>query len=286
MSKRIFAWFIAVLCALSASATTVNTSLYIVADSLVAVDGEKLPYKTFNLDSEFSQGNPVVELQVGDSLDLWIHNLDSVTHEFTISNSVDVASVAAGDSVFVQQVFEDAGVFIYYDPLNDPDNSVMGLAGIIVVRDDVHDGFYWNIKEHDASLNSEIMMGSQFDQSTYDPDYFTINGNSNPDVNMDETARIVGQVGDTLNLFIANTGRSIHSIHFHGYHATIEFSSRNADHVGREKDTFPIYPMETLVLQFVPDKPGEYPIHDHNLVAITANNVYPNGMFSTILISP
>ena len=44
--------------------------------------------------------------------------------------------------------------------------------------------------------------------------------------------------------------------------------------------------METLILQIVPDKEGEYPIHDHNLVAVTGNNIYPNGIFTSILISP
>ena len=52
------------------------------------------------------------------------------------------------------------------------------------------------------------------------------------------------------------------------------------------KDSFPVYPMETLVLRIIPDKEGEYPVHDHNLVAVTSGNIYPNGMFSTMLISP
>ena len=124
------------------------------------------------------------------------------------------------------------------------------------------------------------------DWTTYSPNHFTINGNSNPQINNDPLARIVGNVGDTLILNLANTGQSIHSMHFHGYHATVLFSSKSVLDVNREKDTFPIYPGETLVLRIVPDKEGEYPVHDHNLVAITANNYYPNGMFSTILIDP
>ena len=87
-------------------------------------------------------------------------------------------------------------------------------------------------------------------------------------------------------MYITNTGLSIHSLHFHRYHASIKYSSKNATHVNREKDTFPIYPLETIVLQIVPDKEGEFPIHDHNLVAVMGNNIYPNGMFTTILITP
>lgn len=286
MSKRFCITLFSLLFAVLAESSVVNSSLYIMADSLETVNGQFLPYKTFNEEPSFSQKNPVLELGVGDTLNLWVHNLDTVVHEFNITSSPSIISIAPGDSAFVEEVFENSGVFIYYDPLMQPVNVAIGLGGMIVVRDDSFEGFYWNIKEHDSDWNNAISMGGQVDPSTYNPDYFTINGNSNPEVNADSTARIVGQVGDTLILFIANTGQSLHSIHFHGYHATIEYSSRNMNHVGREKDTFPIYSMETLRLRLVPDKPGEYPVHDHNLAAITANNVYPNGMFSTILISP
>ena len=121
--------------------------------------------------------------------------------------------------------------------------------------------------------------------SVYYPNYFTINARSNPEINQDPLARIKGKVGDTLILYLANTGQSIHSIHFHGYHALVLYSSKNPSHVNRSKDTHPIYPMESLVLMIVPDKPGEYPVHDHNLVAASANNRYPNGMFTTMLIT-
>jgi hypothetical protein len=50
------------------------------------------------------------------------------------------------------------------------------------------------------------------------------------------------------------------------------------------KDTFPIQPLETLLLQLVPHQVGEYPVHDHNLVAVSAGGIYPNGMFLTLLI--
>jgi len=44
--------------------------------------------------------------------------------------------------------------------------------------------------------------------------------------------------------------------------------------------------METLVLRLVPDKEGQYPVHDHNLVAVSGNGLYPNGMFTLIEIQP
>jgi len=87
-------------------------------------------------------------------------------------------------------------------------------------------------------------------------------------------------------IYIANTGQSIHSIHFHGYHVKVVSSSKEPTHAGRSKDSLPVFPSETMVLQLIPDKPGEYPVHDHNLIGTTGGNLYPQGMFTTILIAP
>ena len=267
-------------------ATTVNQSLYIIADSLLTVDSAKVPYLTFNDSPTYSQSNPIINLMVGDTLDLWVYNTDNSTHDFLIKGISVVQSIPANDSVFLQVIFSTTGSYIYYDPFDFPKNTYLGLAGMIVVRNHNHASFYWNIKEHNSDWNTQLFNGNTVNWNQYDPKYFTINSVSNPNINGDTLARVTGKVGDTLYLYITNTGLSIHSMHFHGYHATIKYSSKNATHVGREKDTFPIYPMETVVLQIVPDKEGEFPIHDHNLVAVMGNNIYPNGMFTTILITP
>jgi hypothetical protein len=43
--------------------------------------------------------------------------------------------------------------------------------------------------------------------------------------------------------------------------------------------------MESLVLELVPDKPGMFPVHDHNLMAVTGNRVYNNGMMIMMTIN-
>lgn len=154
------------------------------------------------------------------------------------------------------------------------------------MKDNVHQSFYWNVKEHQTGYNSTVFSGGSPDWSNYYPEYFTINGRSNPSINLDASARIVGNVGDTLMIYIANTGQSIHSIHFHGYHVKVVNSSKEPTHAGRSKDSLPVFPSETMVLQLIPDKPGEYPVHDHNLIGTTGGNLYPQGMFTTILIAP
>ncbi len=275
------------LCGFRVDAAVVDDELYILSDSLEAVDGSMMPYITFNEADVFTENNPIIELNEGDSLRLWVYNMDSILHEFQIkgimASSIAIPSM---DSVYVPLLFNDAGNYIYYDPFQFPKNTFLGLGGMIAVKDHIHSSFYWNIKEHHSQWNNVLVNGGTVNWSTYRPDYFSINANSNPNINLDATARIIGTVGDTLMLYISNTGQSIHSMHFHGYHGTIIKSSRNTAHEGWVKDTYPVYPMETVVIRIIPDKEGEYPVHDHNLVAVTGNNLYPNGMFTTILISP
>ena len=286
MNKRLFGITFSLFLGLNCIAGTVNQSLYIVSNLMQMVNNTQSPYITFNESSVFSQDNPVLNLTTGDTLNLWVYNSDTITHEFVIKEITTPVSILAGDSIFIQQEFSSEGVFIYHDPFDYPKYTYLGLAGLIVVKTHNYACFYWNMKEHNSDWNSQLLSGGTVTWSNYDPKYFTVNALSNPDINLDTLARITGQVGDTLYLYLSNTGQSIHSIHFHGYHPIIEYSSKNPDHIGREKDTFPVYPMESIILRIIPDKPGEYPVHDHNLVAVTANNMYPNGMFSTILITP
>ena len=157
---------------------------------------------------------------------------------------------------------------------------------MIAVKDHQYDSFFWNIKEHKDTWNNIITSGGTVNWTNYYPNYFTINGNSAPNINSDNDAHVVGSVGDTLMIYVANTGQSIHPLHFHGYHIEIVYSSKFPEHVGRSKDSEGIYSFEGSVFRLVPDQPGEYPVHDHNLVATTGGNLYPLGMFLTMIITP
>ncbi|MDA7580813.1 multicopper oxidase domain-containing protein [Crocinitomicaceae bacterium] len=270
-------------CSLSA---TIDERLVILRDSLTLSDGGKIPYITFNDNGAFSSTNSRIELDVSDQLDLWVVNFDTVIHEFAIKGVTANFSIPVGDSVFTSNVFSDAGAFIFYDPLNFPDNAYLGLSGMIAVKDHQHASFYWNIKEHKDSWNSFLTSGLPVDWSDYYPNYFTINGRSAPNINSDTDSRVVGSVGDTLMIYVTNTGQSIHPLHFHGYHIEVMYSSKFPTHVGRSKDSEGVYPFEGSVFRLIPDQPGEYPVHDHNLVATTGGNIYPLGMFLTMLINP
>ena len=220
-------------------------------------------------------------------LNLWIVNRHDETHEFLIVGSAETHQIIeAGDSVMISKSFDKAGSFVFHDPSNYPINTYLGLAGMILVKDHNDKAYIWNIKEHDVEWNELLMNGQDVDWDTYYPRYFTINGHSFPNTTLDEKATIKGKVGEKLYIYIANTGQSIHPIHFHGYHVTIEYSSKFPEHKNRSKDTPVIYPMETMVLSFIPHQPGIYPVHNHNLIAVTGAGIYPNGMLATLEIEP
>lgn len=278
--------FLFLLISGSAGAVTVNTSLYILRDSIHFDNGTALPYATFNAPNAYSSTNARIVVDLGDQLDLWVVNFDTDAHDFRIQGETSTVSIPAGDSVQVLYDCNNPGVFIFHDPANFPDLASVGLSGMLVVKNTQHAGFYWNIKEHQVGYNDSVFVGTTPDWLSYYPGHFTINGKSNPHINNDPDARVVGNVGDTIYVYMANTGQSVHSMHLHGYHATIVYSSKDPSQVGWSKDSMPILPSETMIIKIVPDKPGEYPVHDHNLIGTTGGNIYPQGMFTTLLIAP
>ena len=271
------------LIAQTGRAATSHETLFINRGEIEAVDSNKFSYLAFNNSTSFYKDNVRIRLTVGDSLILMIVNNDSINHTFSCQSQItNQLPILPGDTGLYRFKFNQSGVFIFYDV--NPELAYLGLGSMISVENNSNAHFFWNIKEHNKSWNDTIAKGYPINWATYYPDYFLINGNSNPDINNDPIARVTGNVGDTIYINIANTGKSIHSLHFHGYHGTLIYSSKDPNQQGRSKDTFPVYPMESIIVQIIPDKVGEYPVHDHNLVAVSGGNFYPNGMFLTMLI--
>lgn len=286
MIKKFLLFGIVVVLNTYSFSAVVNEKLYILRDSLTMTDGVKIPYLTFNDVQVYSSTNARIEININDQLDLWIVNQDTTSHEFEIKGITSIYSIAAGDSIFTSNIFTSSGAYIFYDTKEFPKYAYLGLSGMIVVKNHNHASFYWNIKDHRSNWNTVLTSGSAVDWTNYYPNYFTINGLSSPNINLDSDAHVTGSVGDTLIIYVSNTGQSIHPLHFHGYHVDILSSSKFPSHIGRSKDTEGVFSFECSVLRLIPDKPGEYPVHDHNLVATTGGNIYPLGMFLTMLITP
>jgi len=264
----------------------ITDTIYINSGIIQSFNGSNIPFKCYNNTPVFEKSNAILSYSVTDTVTLTVINNDSVAHQLRCYGlGVSVGSIAPGNQVDLSISSESAGTFIYYDQEDYPNNKILGLAGIIVFRNSSASSFYWNLKEIDTLWVDDI-INNGLTSTPYNPKFFLINGNHNPDINNDPLARVIGNVGDTILIHVANTGNSTHSVHFHGYHLEVLQSSEHAYHEGRIKDTFPINPMQVLTLRMVPHQPGEYPVHDHNLVAVTGANIYPNGMFLTMLIDP
>lgn len=256
--------------------------------SILFNDGHSVDAKLFSGISNNINCSELLIWQSTDTLNLKVVNLDIASHGFMSNNLFDLGIIAPGDSASITVSDFQPGIYRYFDATQSPYNEYLGLSGIIHIKNPQENTpyFYWDLREYQEEWNDQLNLGVFPNLLNYSPKYFTINGNSEPDINNDPIARVTGNVGQELKIVIVNNGLSIHSMHFHGYHAVLVNSSKNSSHVGRSKDTFPLYPSEYIVLSLTPDKPGEYPVHDHNLVAVTGGGIYHAGMFTTLLISP
>jgi FtsP/CotA-like multicopper oxidase with cupredoxin domain len=261
-------------------AAYIPKTLYINKGGFVAVDTTTFPAYAFNATATYDARNETVTLQSGDQLVVTVVNTDTVQHGFSVKGMSGASFfIPASGTVTDTISFPSAGVFIFHDHQGYPNYSYLGAAGMISVEADAPDArYFWNLHEFERSWNDSLDSGQAVSWVNFNPDYFTVNGLSYPRIDVDSTAKVRGAVGDTIHICIANTGRSVHSVHFHGYHLRVVHSSKHPVEVDWSRDTQPIWPMETLLLELVPDKPGIFPVHDHNLMAQTGNRYYNHGI--------
>lgn len=271
----------ALLWPLSSVAATQFDTLYINRGEFVTIKKTSFPALAFNRSRAYETANALIVSHPGDTLDLDIINNDTAPHAFSLrSDDFSFTVIPSGGSHTQRIVTNNVGAYYYCDPLNYPQNAYMGLGGMIAVLPDNSKSYFWNIKEHELAYSNAIAQGQSVEWSKYDPDYFTINGKSFPDIELDSLAKIRASVGEKVYVFITNTGQSMHALHFHGFHCEVLASTNSNMTVGWKKDSFPVKRMSGVLLQLIPDKPGKYSVHDHNLVAITAGGTHPNGLFT------
>jgi hypothetical protein len=269
---------IALLWPLSSVATQRSDTLYINRGQFVTVKKTTFPALAFNRTPQYEQQNARIVLHLQDTLHLVVINHDSVEHLLNLPWNGGLSnSISPNASLASEYVASEPGCLPFHDPSS---YRYMGLAGLIAVLPDDSKSFFWNMREYETSFSNEIAAGRAVDPSKYDPDYFTINGKSYPEIEQDTSAKIRAKVGEKVYVFIANTGQSTHAIHFHGFHCMVVASTNDKLRIGWSKDSFPIKSMTGVLLQFIPDKPGKYSVHDHNLVAVSAGGTHPNGMFT------
>lgn len=240
----------------------------------------------FNETSSFERTNKIIEINEGDILQLHVINHDTLEHTFTIDNLVENNNlILAGQTKDFTLTFTDIGPYRYYSDVYY--GKRLGASSIIMYGYDNYSKYYWNMFEQSDTLSEEIaLLQTNSIPSDYEPDIFTINMKVHPDTGNDPLAKVIQNVGDSIYISVMNSGAMLHTLHFHGYHVTIVNASQNSLYNGWSKDSFGILEDEIVFLLLVPDQAGTYPVHEHNLISITTNGVYPGGMLNLIEIQP
>lgn len=235
---------------------------------------------------------PSMELQaapfyvdLNTSLTIEIINLDTIAHELQWNDFASGMIVSPLGSFILSRTFDQQKVFALV--ASDFSAKTLGGSFAIIAGLPAAHRYYWNLYDLQTNISAPIANQSLQDfPNPYRPNLFTINGYDYP-LNMNDTLGIVnGQVGDSIYITVLNAGNMTHTLHFHGFHFKILSSTKNPFQVGWQKDSAPVLPQDGMILLIVPDKAGSYPVHDHNLTAVTTAGGYSGGMMTMLNIAP
>lgn len=275
--------FVLVLLPTALRAQVQPDTLYINAGVIVDSLADDIPVKRLNATSAFETRGAILHVSPNQAEAVIVVNNAQQPHVLVVAGQQTEVTIPAESTVRWQLPALPAG--LYHLREKNPDQSYLGLTAMLHVAEQGQQHFYWHLHEYQSTWNEAILNGGSPNRSQYVPDHFTINGLSFPYTTRDAAALVTGQVGDTLYINILNSGQMAHALHFHGYHCRIVRSSAFPHHAGRMKDTFPVLAGETLELELVPHQPGDFPVHDHNLQAVTVGGNYPGGMITMLKIS-
>lgn len=255
-------------------------TLYINRDTL-SITPVLFQKAAFNLDTTFNAKNAVLDYSIGEPIDLTIVNNDTVTHAVRLPNSTSSVNISQASSVSITLNNLQKGTHLLYV---ESDVGYFLGAGAVIRVGISGQKFAWDLWDQDPDLTNDF--GNQVISelpNTYRPTLFTINGVVDH-MEPNSASVITGNVGDTIYISIVNNGNMDHTLHFHGYHIEIIQSTHQQHSVGWIKDTFPILIKEAMTVRLVPHQPGDFPVHNHNLVATLFNNGYPRGMVTMLMI--
>ena len=282
IKKLLFAACIA-LSTGSYSATVYDT-LYLNRDT-VEMGSMLVNRCVFNDDMTFDKQNANIQLDVGDVLELTIYNIDTVSHDVAVANGNALGTIAAGANSSYSIPFNDFGTFGV--KATDTRGDLLGAFAVIRVGLIGEISFVWNLWDINDTLSLDIGTGVQSSiPIDYRPNVYTINSEVYPQTSTEPLGAVSANVGDTIYVSIVNSGNMVHTLHYHGFHFEFLQVAQRTHVTNWIKDSAPMFIDETTTIRFVPDKPGMYPVHDHNLISVLTENTYPGGMITTLNIQP
>lgn len=266
-------------------ANKVTDTLYINSDTLTK-ELQLFHFCSFNKTSAFSVVNAMLYLQTNDTLDVTIINNDTLIHNLTVDGKLTTGNTISplGTATF-SLTFSTEGTYRFYSSY--AYGQLQGASGMILVGYPGKKHFFWNLFEQDSLYSKNVFLGTQTGfSSTFKPGMFSINGFCYPNTAMDSIGTVMANVGDSIIISIVNSGHMISPMHTHGFHFKIIQVTKDTQKLNWEKDSAPVVPYEAMTILIIPDKPGEYPVHNHNLVTNTNHGLYPGGMMTHLMIAP
>lgn len=239
-----------------------------------------------NTSSEFDTTSVALSASENLPSEFIIINSDVVEHEFSIEGLNDFfVTLPVNEPTEVNLPALSMGTYRFYS--NTLRGAYMGLSGVLKVGLDAPIQYHWNLADWMPSRVDSVATFAPIDfDGGYVPKYFSINSKTYPNTNQDPFGNIELSLGDTCTISIVNGGFMDHVLHFHGFHVLWLSSTVQTSRIGWTKDTVPIHRGEGLTLQLVAEQLGVYPVHNHNLIAVTNAGFYPGGMLTMITVTP
>ena len=240
----------------------------------------------YNETAVYDTSNFALSAYENSSWFLTVINNDSEPHNFVIDDVLSFGVLILPSDTATFEVPPLAmGTYRYYS--SDQKGVYLGLSGVLKVGLNLPNQFHWNLSDCMPERMDSISSGGELlDDEPYVPRYFSINSHTYPHTPLDENGYVALNLGDTCTISIVNSGFMDHVLHFHGFHVEYLSSTMQASRVGWIKDTIPLHIGEGVTLLLIVNQEGIYPVHNHNLIAVTNSGFYPGGMFTLINVAP
>lgn len=249
------------------------------------LSADTIPALRFNISASWDSINTVIQLQPEMPVMMVVANQDSVPHNLGIwpLNSFG-PTIEANSTQTITIPALPAGTYRMHSTSDR--GMVLGASMMLRVGYEDLQHFQWNLNEWDTVRThlAHILAPVDF-AAPYEPRQFTINERVFPNTIADSTAFVDIALNQSVYISIVNHGYMEQVLHFHGFHVELLQSSMHPERVGWIKDTVPLYSGECVIVRLDAIQTGTYPVHAHNLIAVTNAGFYPGGMITQINVT-
>ena len=234
---------------------------------------------------------PMIRVTEGDAVRIILqNNLPESTsihwHGMRVPNAMDgMTEIKPGSSFTYEFTAPAAGSYMYHSHIHSDRQVGLGLYAPFIVDPKVEKtppdvDVSWILSEWRISADGETypampMMGME-------PNYFTINGKSYPDIPM-----IEAKLGQRVRVRLANVGQLTHPMHLHGMNFTVVAYDGVALPPAQQvvRNTIAVNPGEMVDIEIVADAPGDWMFHCHVLHHLTNDGVEPGGLLTMLRVT-